>query len=170
MDSGGAYQAERPESGEATRVGAEGGRGKERGEIVTAPRKAKPKPYSPPESEVLESTIAILRFLGFDVHRRNVGARKIGAHYVRFNEPGMSDIWGTMPDGRRFELEIKRFGKRPTVKQLDWLRSQNNEHCAAFWADSSREVELVARALMQGAWIEYHETGDAYDLVMRIRV
>ena len=151
-------------------MGAEGGRGKERGEIVTAPRKAKPKPYSPPEAEVLKSSVAILTHLGWTVHRRNVTAIKFADSYVKFNEPGMSDLWGTMPDGRRFELEIKRFGKRPTVKQLDWLRSQNNEHCAAFWADSSREVELVARALMQGAWIEYHETGDAYDLVMRIRV
>ena len=133
------------------------------------PRTRKPKPYAPLESEVQKSGIALLRGLGWECHRRNVSAtrwtdKKGNERLFKTNAAGMADTWGTMPDGRRFELEFKRPGKHPTAKQLAWLKSQNGPHCCAFWVDNNRTLQMVAEALMGGGRIWYHEVGDDYDV------
>jgi hypothetical protein len=129
-------------------------------------RTRKPKP--PLEKVVQKGSIALLRLFGWTVFRRNVGMM-VGRHKgkdwaVRFGEPGQSDLWGVMPDGRHFEAETKRFGKRPTEAQLAWLKTRNGPHCAAFWFDNTDTLELVARHLMAGGSIEYGED-DHYKLV-----
>jgi hypothetical protein len=117
------------------------------------------KPPSPLEKVVQKEAVKLLKSLGWEVHRRNTGAfalkYKGKSRYIKMSEPGMADLWGKMPDGRRFELEIKRSGKRPTKTQTAWLRSQNNSHCAAFWADNTATLERVARHLMAGGRVHY---------------
>jgi hypothetical protein len=124
------------------------------------PRTRKFKPYVPLEREVQKSGIALLRGLGWECHRRNVSAtrwvdKKGNNRLFKTNAAGMADTWGTMPDGRRFEIEFKRPGKRPTAKQLAWLKSQNGPHCCAFWVDSTCVLEKVARHLMNVGTIFY---------------
>ena len=126
------------------------------------------KSPAPLEKEVQRGSIAILRALGWTVFRRNVGMM-VGKHKgkdwaVRFAEPGQSDLWGIMPDGRHFEAETKRIGKEPTEKQLAWLKARNGPHCVAFWFDSTRVLERVARHLASGGGVEYTGTGADYDL------
>lgn len=136
-------------------------------------RRTNPKPIVIPEREVLASSMAILRGLGWTVWRRNVGMFKLpnydGTYRTfRANDPGMSDLWGVTSNKRHFELEIKRHGKRPTARQLEWLRGWNNEKAdrfVTFWVDNTATLERVARHIMAGGRIEYvGEKGD-YDLI-----
>lgn len=152
----------------ARRFAATAGESGCRGILEGRMRTRKPQVYTPLESEVQRNGILLLEALGWECHRRNTGVfllRHNGKErMVRASEPGMADTWGTMPDGRRFEAEVKRYGKRPTPKQLTWLKSQNGPHCAAFWYDNTKTLNAVANALMHGAHIRYHETGDDYDV------
>jgi hypothetical protein len=122
-------------------------------------RTRKAKPYVPLEREVQRSGIKLLTGLGWQVERRNTGMFRLQykgkTRFVRASKPGMADLFGRLPDGRSFELEIKRPGKRPTAKQLAWLKSQNGPHCCAFWVDSTCVLEKVARHLMNVGTIFY---------------
>jgi hypothetical protein len=130
------------------------------------------KPPSPLEKVVQKSGNALLEGWGWEVHRRNTGVFRLSyknknqvtkERIVRASEPGQSDTYGKLPDRRRFELEYKRFGERPTPKQLAWLKSQNDEHCVAFWVDNTHTLFHVAKHLMAGGSIEYGED-DHYEL------
>lgn len=126
------------------------------------------KPPSPLEKEVQKNGIILLRSLGWAVHRRNVGImkwkdKKGSTRMFRMNEAGMSDTWGMLPDGRRFELEFKRSGKRPSAEQLAWLKSQNGPHCVAFWVDNTETLSRVAIYLGAGHSVVYSED-DHYEV------
>ena len=76
---------------------------------------------------------------GVKVWKRNVGAMS-GSHkgkrwFVKFAEPGMSDIEG-VACGRHVEIEIKRPGREPTVEQDAWLQEMHQLGAIAFWCDS----------------------------------
>lgn len=121
-----------------------------------------------PESEIVKNAILYLKSIRWEVYRRNVGAMAImlpnvRRRWFRSAEPGQSDLYGTLPDGRRFELEIKHHGKRPTALQLAWLQSQNDEHCVAFWCDSTATLQRIAPAIAGRARVVYGE-GDEYDV------
>ncbi len=114
----------------------------------------------PLEKEVQKSGIALLRALGWTVFRRNVGfsvaTHKGKKRAIRYGDPGQSDTWGTLPDGRHFELEFKRPGKRPTLDQARWLWMMNSgDYGVAFWVDNTGTLERVARHLMAGGRIRY---------------
>lgn len=75
--------------------------------------------------------------------RRNTGAMS-GAHngkkwFMRFGQPGMSDLWGVGPGGRHAEIEIKRRGKKPTLDQSAWLTELQNLGAIGFWCTSLDE-------------------------------
>lgn len=113
-----------------------------------------------PESDVLASCRAMLEARGCRVERRNTGAWKIvdertgKARWVRFGDPGGADLFGCFPDGRHFELEVKRLDERPRLEQVRWLR-EANRWGPAFWVDSTAWLERILPALLQGAAVEY---------------
>ncbi len=116
---------------------------------------------TPLEKEIQKNGIALLRSLGWKkVFRRNVATftadYKGKSRIIRCGEPGQSDTWGVMPDGRHFELEFKRSGERPTLDQAKWLWMMNSGGCGvSFWVDNLDTLERVARHLMDGGRIVY---------------
>lgn len=122
------------------------------------------KPPRPLEREVQRSGIALLRGLGWTVHRRNVGAMKVGNRFVRFSEEGASDTYGVIPGIGHFELEFKRPGERPTKDQLLWLLKHNHSGSVGFWVDNTATLEAVARAIMAGYRVVYDGWTGHYDL------
>lgn len=127
------------------------------------------KPPKPLERDIQKAGMTFLRSLGWSVFRRNTGA--VRASYkgrerlVRFSEPGMADCWAVLPTGVHAEIEFKRPGEWPTPAQLVWLRGMNGVGAAvAFWVDSLRDLEAVARHVMGGGRIEFNDEG-SYRLV-----
>jgi len=123
-----------------------------------------PKTPKPLEKEIQRNGIKLLKFLGWTCHRRNTGMTRATyggrTRVIRYGEPGMADIFGKLPDGRSFELEFKRPGNRPTRRQFDWLKSQNSEHCVAFWVDDVQTLEIIAKRLMRGFRIWWDDDDD----------
>src|SRR5580693_33435 len=122
------------------------------------------KKAAPTEAQVQKSGIALLKAMGWHVWRRNVGGMTDKAgQFVRFGVPGMSDTWGFTPDGRHFELEFKREGKRPDERQLRWLRFTNN-FGVSFWVDNTATLQRIAGLITDGHSVWYYGDGDEYDL------
>ena len=103
------------------------------------------------EGELVKSVMQLLQAHGFQVFRRNTGAmtsnytRKDGStreRFVRFSEPGMSDIYGwQVLTGRHIEVEVKRRGVKPTPLQEQWLELARDAGCIAFACDSMESAE-----------------------------
>lgn len=108
----------------------------------------------PRESEVQKACREVLEAAGCRVERRNVGAMIRGGRLVRFGEPGAADLFGALPDGRHFDLEVKRPGGRPRLEQVRWLR-EANRRSPAFWVDDAAVLERLLPALAAGAVVEY---------------
>jgi len=120
------------------------------------------------EAELLKTAVQVLGALGVRCYRRNVGARtwidkKGKTRLMKFAMAGMADLWGTGPDGRHWEVELKRYGRKPTDEQLSWLFSMTETGAVAFWADNIRSLERVARAILAGGRIEWRRDG-TYDV------
>lgn len=113
-----------------------------------------------PESAVQAACRSILEAHGCRVERRNTGTWKIvdertgKTRYVRFGEPGAADLFGCLPGGRHFELEVKRKDERPRLDQVRWLRAANR-WAPAFWVDDPATLAKVLPALVEGAIVEY---------------
>ena len=109
------------------------------------------------EADVLKAVKHLLEAKGFRVFRRNTGAvrasytstrtGKTSERFVRFSEPGQSDLYGwatqkvkmgsiSIPPGTHIEVEVKRPGEKPNAEQQTWLYLANCNHCFAFWCDS----------------------------------
>lgn len=82
----------------------------------------KRRAFQPREADIQKAIIQWARAHGIAIFRRNVGGAKLtGGRFVRFAEPGQSDLYGWTPSGKHFELEVKRPGQKPTVEQQAWL-------------------------------------------------
>lgn len=125
----------------------------------------------PPERESkIQSSIRVrLRRLGIVLFRRNVGARgwtdSAGkARVTKYGSKGQSDLYGWhVKTGRHWEIEVKAKDKRPTPKQLEWLKECHRLGAVAYWADSANIAERVAMAILDGCRIVWHENDD-YDV------
>lgn len=122
------------------------------------------------ESSVQHSVIVQLDAIGITLWRRNVGAFKIDDRFVRCARPGQSDLWG-LDDmngtrwARHWEIETKSTGKRPTSKQLTWLKDSTARGCVAFWGDNVDTIVRVALAVLDGGRIVWRD-GDEFDVEM----
>lgn len=112
------------------------------------PRKPK-TPTTPLERAVLKDC---LKWLNSQPHiwawRRNVAATLIHGRYLRFGQPGMSDIEGIiLVDGRgiHLEVEVKREGETPTGNQRAWLAAIAGHGGVALWAHSVAMLEYKLR-------------------------
>jgi hypothetical protein len=127
------------------------------------PRAMLPVQY---ERDVQKSIIEWMRSYGCIVWRRNVGAVRRHGRYIRFGEKGQADIYGILPDGRHFECEVKRPGKRPSADQLLFLMSTNRiGQSVSFWAWSLDVAMRVVIGVMRGAYVEYEGHRGDYALV-----
>lgn len=62
-----------------------------------------------PESDVLKSCLALLKFRGIPAFRNNTGAVKLEGRFIRYGKVGSSDIIGILPaTGRWLAVETKR--------------------------------------------------------------
>lgn len=114
------------------------------------------------EAEVLAAVLDAARILGLDLARQNTGAGvNPSGKSVRFGRPGNSDLTGTLPDGRRLDLEIKREGFDPTKlrgaklahfgRQLERLKKTNDLGGVAFWTDDAAQCLEWLRLALAGA-------------------
>lgn len=117
------------------------------------------------EKDVQRPGIKLMEGLGIQVHRRNVGGMS-GQHngrpwYVRFAEPGQSDTWGILPDGRHLEVEFKRPNERPTLEQALWL-IRCSARCPAIWVDNVATLGRLLPAILDGARARYRPGEERY--------
>ncbi len=122
----------------------------------------KPPPIT--EADVTRACLAALAVHGIKLDRRNVGGiRRINkdgsSQYIPCGVPGDSDFTGTLPGGKRFDLEIKRPGKKPSKKQLARLRRVNELGGIGLWVDDAGNLARVLPRLLQGWRCEIDEDG-----------
>jgi hypothetical protein len=118
-----------------------------------------------PERDVLKATLAVLESRGCLAFRRNVAAVAVADRFFRCGEPGQSDIWFITPDGRHGELEVKRFGKRPTLDQIQWLIRVNGfGRAVAWWSDDAGTAGRVLDAVLAGARVVYRPGTEVYSV------
>lgn len=122
--------------------------------------RARAKTHKVSEKDIQNQMKQWLILKGCVCLRRNVaGARKMpDGSYLKLGSVGQSDLWGKLPDGRHFELEVKKPGKRPTPKQVDWLIAMNGsgrDRSVAFWASSLDDVRQVFERVMSGWRVVY---------------
>lgn len=94
-----------------------------------------------PEASIQDSILEYLNLQrGVQAWRRNVGAVKLEnkgkKRYVKFAQPGQSDIWGIGPYAVHIEIEVKQPGEHPTQLQSYWLNMCRAAGAIAFWCDS----------------------------------
>lgn len=107
-----------------------------------------------PEQRVQVPCIGVLEAFGLRAHRRNVTrvpfTYKGKTSWVRFNEPGMSDLWTILPSGVHLEVEVKAPGEVPTPEQVEWLVSVNLRGGIGIWTDDAEWLREVLPHLLDG--------------------
>ncbi|WP_432263292.1 VRR-NUC domain-containing protein [Cupriavidus sp. TMH.W2] len=85
--------------------------------------------------------------------RMNTGAAVFGEgenqRFVKFSEPGVSDIVGQLKDGRFFAVEVKRPGNTPTDDQWAFLRNVAKGGGVAGWVDDPAQLADFIPARLQ---------------------
>jgi hypothetical protein len=87
------------------------------------------------ESQQLQQCLNLLHFSDVTAWRNNVGMAKYesnrGKRVVKFGHAGSSDILGYTNDGKFFAFEVKRYNKKPTQLQKQFLEnlSQSSGVC-----------------------------------------
>lgn len=98
-----------------------------------------------PENAQKKAVLDLLAAHRIPAWRRNTGAHsaeyttKAGVkkrRFVRYSEPGQSDVWGILSDGRHLEVEVKRPGDKPTEAQFLWLTTVVAAGGVGIWCDS----------------------------------
>lgn len=114
----------------------------------------------PAEREVLAAVIEAGAAVGIVLQRQNTGlATNPKGQKVRFGQPGNADLTGTLPDGRRLEIEVKKPGKTPTDLQWNRIHEVNASNGCSFWVDNAEAALMVLRALISGRHIEIDADG-----------
>lgn len=115
------------------------------------------------ERDVLRGVLDCLKVFGIEARRQNTGAATNPAgRLVRFGQPGQADVTGTLPWGRRLEIEVKAPGKRPTAKQLEYLRATNEAGAVGLWIDDPAELARILPKLIEGARVEIDDDGNQW--------
>ncbi len=132
-------------------------------------RTRRPKP--PRESEVQAAFVETLELFGCRAHRRNAGKLRVPGrngkvYYVKLAEEGAADLFGVFPDGRHYDLEVKRPGERPDLHQVQWLR-EANRWAPAFWCDDVDKLKEWLPHLIAGASIVWAEGVESYPVEIK---
>ncbi len=104
--------------------------------------------------------------LGFWIWRQNTGAAKRGRQVIHYGLPGQADISGTLPGGRRLEIEVKSATGRQSADQKNFQRKCDKVGALYILA---RSVEDVRRVLRREGYLD--SDGERYplDYFRRIR-
>jgi hypothetical protein len=101
------------------------------------------------ESDILRDCLTWLRLHGVFCWRQNQGAIR-GEYngkrrFLRFTSvDGVADILGVLrPQGVLLALEVKRSGRRPTLKQEAFLATVRDHGGIGAWVQSVAELELM---------------------------
>jgi hypothetical protein len=120
----------------------------------------------PLERTVLYSVKKRLQVFGITLWRRNVGGlRNQQGKYVAFSARNRADLEGIGPGGRRWEIEVKRYGEKPTRGQLLWLKQMTDLGAVAFWVDNADTADRIAPVIIQGGRIVWR-AGCNFDVEM----
>lgn len=132
---------------------------------------SKLKTPKPLEAVVQAECRAYLESVGCRVWRRNTAMQILPAsggqarRVIRSGEPGAADLFGVMPTGRHFELEVKREGEKPRLEQVCYLRAIN-EWAPSFWVDDVAVLKFVFPFLLDGGSVEYLD--DPWDFSIKV--
>lgn len=91
-----------------------------------------------PESEILRICLGLFEKAGFTVWRNNVGQaeyfdNKGNNRIVKFGLVGLPDIVGYNDKGKAVFWEVKRYNKKPTKTQLNFIENAKEANCFAGW-------------------------------------
>jgi hypothetical protein len=130
-------------------------------------RRLRAKKYRPLEKEVQKECLAYLHVLGIDCQRRNTAAFVVKnengkRRFVQCGQPGDSDISGMLPDGRKFDCEIKRPGNRPTQEQYARLHKTNAGNGVGLWVDNVDSLITHMPKILAGARVEIDDDGECW--------
>lgn len=98
------------------------------------------------ETDVVRAIKQYLQLRGFEVFRRNVGGAFNELRFVRFSEPGQSDLYGwELATGRHLECEVKKPRARTNPKraalQREWRERAKRGNCVALHVASVLEAD-----------------------------
>lgn len=90
-----------------------------------------------------------------DMHERDV-VKKIKDHIIKvyggtahkfhanaFTERGVADLFGSLPGGRAYFIEVKVPGGKPTQWQIAWLAEERKRNSIAAVCTSTDEVDKL---------------------------
>ena len=90
------------------------------------------------ETQIKRDILDYCAKAGIFAKRRNVaGVQRMHGHFVKLGDKGMVDLWGILRfSGRHWEYELKKPGKEPTEKQMEWLEECKSLGAYVGWGDS----------------------------------
>ncbi len=114
------------------------------------------------EADVIAQSLAFLRLHGVTMERRNTGGfTNPHGQYVQCSEPGAADYHGTLPGGRRFELELKAPDWKPGgnrererfARQISYLNRVNSDGGVGLLIDHVEALIKVWPYITPGAGV-----------------
>lgn len=99
------------------------------------------------ESQQLRQCLNLLHFSNVTAWRNNVGMAKYessrGKRAVRFGHAGSSDILGYTNNGKFFAYEVKKYKKKPTELQKQFLQNISNNNGVCGYGTVNDLVDLL---------------------------
>lgn len=100
-------------------------------------------PPKPLEKDIQRAILEYLHLKKYFCWRNNTGGFKDSRnHFYQFGFIGSGDIFGLLPTGRFFSIEVKRPGSLPTSQQIQFMKEVNRNGGLAFVAYSVEDVEM----------------------------
>jgi hypothetical protein len=114
------------------------------------------------ERDIMRQVTDTVKLYGLDLQRRNTGGMKNAkGRYVAFGKKGDAD-WSGMIGSRKFDLEVKRPGKRPSPEQYARLRRTNSQGGVGMWVDDGAVFARCVPKLLAGWRAEIDAAGDCW--------
>ncbi len=99
------------------------------------------------EAQQLQRCMSILNTCKVNAWRNNTGMTKYesnrGARIVRYGHKGSSDIIGYTYDGRFFAFEVKKYKKKPTQLQKNFIENAQDYGCVIGYGTANDLVDLL---------------------------
>lgn len=97
------------------------------------------------ETELVKQCLELLKWKGILAWRQNTGGVKYGKQFVRFGEPGLSDILGVWADGRFLAIECKVGRNKLSDNQQAFLDNVEKAGGLALVVRDVKDLESVMR-------------------------
>ena len=100
------------------------------------------------EAEIQLSILKYLKTIDVSAWRNNSGKVRVNGGWMQLAPEGSTDIIGYLPGGKFLGIEVKKPGKKPTVKQTEWMEDAAGSGCIIIVAHC---LDDVIRSLGQNA-------------------